>query len=80
MKPYGGRIIKCRIKLRKTVNLICAYAPTALQTENVRDTFYVQLSNAVAECPKSELKAIGRDFNARLLEPTVEEEGRVIGL
>ena len=39
----------------------------------------MQLSNAVAECPKSELKAIGGDFNTRLLESTVEEEGRVIG-
>lgn len=66
-KPISDRIISIRLhaKLRK-ITIIQCYAPTEQDTDEQKDAFYDQLETCFMSSPKSDMKIIMGDFNAKL--------------
>ena len=49
-----------------TLNIICAYAPTLAKSDEIKDSFYNALSDAIDEVPASHKLLLTGDFNARV--------------
>ena len=49
-----------------TLNIICAYAPTLAKSDEIKDSFYNALSDAIDEVPASHKLLLMGDFNARV--------------
>ena len=49
-----------------TLSIISAYAPTLAQSDEVKDRFYGDLSDAIDEVPASHKLLVLGDFNARV--------------
>jgi hypothetical protein len=49
-----------------TLSIISAYAPTLPQSDEVKDTFYDELSEAIGKVPASHKLLVMGDFNARV--------------
>ena len=69
-QPRGisERIMTCRIQLRDSrfMTLICAYAPTMLYDDAVKEDFYSALSTIVRTTSPDDKLVILGDFNARV--------------
>ena len=63
----SDRVMVIKLKGKKfDVNIIQAYAPTSMSTEEELDTFYEQLSMAYKTCKSQEVKILMGDFNAKV--------------
>ena len=49
-----------------TLSIICAYAPTLVQSDETKDCFYGYLSDAIEKVPISHKLVVMGDFNARV--------------
>ena len=49
-----------------TLSIICAYAPTLAQSDEIKDTFYESLNTAIENVPATHKLLLLGDFNARV--------------
>ena len=63
----SDRVMVIKLKGKKfDVNIIQAYAPTSMSTEEELDMFYEQLSMAYKTCKSQEINILMGDFNAKV--------------
>jgi len=63
----SDRVMVLKLKGKKfIVNIIQAYAPTSMSTEEEIATFYEQLDMAYKTCKSQEIKILMGDFNAKV--------------
>ena len=79
VQPIDGRIMKCKLRMSRKVNITIAYAPHAGRPEEEKATFYNKLYESTARDKTNEINVVAGDFNARLVKPQTEEEKRYIG-
>lgn len=66
--PVNERLMKFRFPLNRTrhITLISAYAPTLTSSDEVKETFYEELSALVRDTPSNDKLILLGDFNARV--------------
>ena len=61
------RLAAIRIKAKYFyISLICAHAPTKDKDDTTKDAFYDQLDVLYNRCPRSDIKMLVDDFNAKV--------------
>lgn len=66
-KPISDRIITARFKTKfKNITIIQCYAPTEVKDDDEKDAFYEQLNVVLEEIPRSDIKVMMGDFNAKV--------------
>ena len=65
--PYSERFMTARIHTRQiNITILVCYAPTNDDKDNVKDDFYQQMYDILAEQPRHDMKLVIGDFNAKL--------------
>ena len=63
----SGRLVIAKCNCQGTIlNIICAYAPQAGSSDNIKDSFYKKLKETIESIPTHEVIIVVGDFNARL--------------
>jgi exonuclease III len=76
--PSDHSICTLRIKGRfNNFSLVCAHALTEKKNEDTKDIFYEHLENTIIKCPKSDVKILLGDFNAKI--GSEDPENAVVG-
>lgn len=66
-KPTSDRIITARLYTRiRKVTIIQCYAPTEAADQADKEEFYIQLSSVMNEIPRTDIKILMGDFNAKV--------------
>ena len=61
------RLAAIRIKAKYFyISLICAHAPTEDKDDTTKDAFYDKLEVLYSTCPRSDIKMLAGDFNAKV--------------
>ena len=65
--PIDERLAAIRIKAKYfNISLICAHAPTEDKDDTTKDAFYDKLEDLYNRCPRSDMKIVVGDFNAKV--------------
>ena len=71
--------MSCQVRLGQRVNIVVAHAPHAHLPETEKDTFYEHDPKRCDQCANRNTRLVVGDFNAKLIEPTNEEEREAMG-
>ena len=75
--PNNERILLVRLKASPVaINIIVAYAPTAVSEEEEIDSFYTDLDEVFAQCKRNEVNLIMGDLNANV---GCDRTGNIVG-
>ena len=65
--PYSERFMTARLHTRQiNITVLVCYAPTDDAKDDVKDDFYQQMYDILAEQPRHDIKLVIGDFNAKL--------------
>lgn len=65
--PISERILTARIRSKyRNITVIQCYSPTEAADNDIKNSFYEQLNRAISSAPKSDIKIVMGDMNAKV--------------
>ncbi|XP_065356379.1 craniofacial development protein 2-like [Calliphora vicina] len=65
--PISERILTARIRTKyRNITVLQCYSPTEAADNDTKDSFYEQLNRAISIAPRSDIKIVMRDMNAKV--------------